>query len=156
MGPALFAVITALFLAEARPAMAQINFITSLGGYGSGNGQFNDPTGIALDADNDVWVVDSGNNRIEEFNPQGVFMRSVGQSGYGNGYLSYPNGIAVDASGDVWVVDDGNRRVEEFSGTGNFLSTFNTVGSGQPTGIAIGGGNTLAQIIHGVSDSARN
>ena len=47
------------------------NYVTSWGSKGSGNDQFNDPTSIAIDKFDDVYVVDSGNNRIEKFAPNG-------------------------------------------------------------------------------------
>jgi DNA-binding beta-propeller fold protein YncE len=38
-----------------------------LGSYGTGNGQFESPAGIAIDSANNVYVVDAGNNRIQIF-----------------------------------------------------------------------------------------
>ena len=35
-----------------------------------GNGQFNEPTGIVVDSSGNVFVVDRGNNRIQEFSPK--------------------------------------------------------------------------------------
>ena len=45
------------------------NFITQWGGYGNGDGQFNFPYGIAVDARGSVFVVDSGNTRVQQFMP---------------------------------------------------------------------------------------
>ncbi len=44
-------------------------FITQWGSDGSGEGQFKDPEDIAIDRDDNVYVVDSGNNRIQKFRP---------------------------------------------------------------------------------------
>ena len=40
---------------------------TKWGSYGTGNGQFISPSGIAVDSSDNVYVVDAGNNRIEIF-----------------------------------------------------------------------------------------
>ncbi|MDE1812259.1 MAG: 6-bladed beta-propeller [Thaumarchaeota archaeon] len=45
----------------------QGDFITSWGSQGSGEGQFNNPTGIAVDKFGSVYVSDTGNNRVEKF-----------------------------------------------------------------------------------------
>ena len=45
------------------------NFITQWGGFGNGEGQFNFPYGIAVDARGSVFVVDSGNTRVQQFMP---------------------------------------------------------------------------------------
>ena len=43
------------------------HFIKQLGSQGSGNGQFVNPFGIAVDSSGNVYVVDSGNDRVEVF-----------------------------------------------------------------------------------------
>jgi tripartite motif-containing protein 71 len=88
-------------------------------------------------------VVDAGNDRIQQFSSTGAFIRSVGHEGTGDGSFSYPNDIKIDRFGHLWVTDDANRRIEEFDASGNFLSKFNTIGSGQPTGLAIGNDDTI-------------
>ena len=50
--------------------------VNSFGGYGSGNGQLILPLGVAVNLNtNNIYVADTGNNRIEEFNPQGQYLR---------------------------------------------------------------------------------
>jgi streptogramin lyase len=99
---------------------------------GTGNGQFNQPSGASVDSSGNVWVVDKGNNRVEEFNSSGSFLQIVGgPCGHscGNGQFSGPWGIAVDGGGNVWVGDALNYRVEEFNGSGSFILTFGSNGS---------------------------
>jgi sugar lactone lactonase YvrE len=68
-------------------------------------GQFSVPTNVALDADNNLYVTDTYNNRIEVFDADGNFIRAWGKAGDRPGYFSRPKGIAIDADGHVWVAD---------------------------------------------------
>jgi hypothetical protein len=60
---------------------------------GSGNGQFSCPVGIAIDGSGNLWVVDNGNNRVQEFSGGGSYLSQFG--GSGNGYLGGPLHIAI-------------------------------------------------------------
>ncbi len=97
---------------------------------GSGSGQFHDPTGLTFNSAGDLWVTDTGNNRVEEISPEGTYMSQFGTKGSGNGQLSEPVGIAMD-EGQFYVVDYGNDRVEEFSSSGAYLAQFGSKGSGE-------------------------
>jgi DNA-binding beta-propeller fold protein YncE len=44
------------------------DFLTTWGSYGSGDGEFNSPCGVAVDGSgNNVYVADTSNNRIQKF-----------------------------------------------------------------------------------------
>jgi streptogramin lyase len=100
---------------------------------GSGAGEFhfvsddpNDPTDvhgrIAVGPNGDVYVSDSGNNRVEVFTSQGRFVRQFGSFGLGNGQFASAFDVAVDTSGDVYVLDDQQPGlVQKFSPTGKFV-----------------------------------
>ena len=45
------------------------HLVTQFGTAGSGNGQFNVPSGLAIDASGNIYVADTGNNRVEIFSP---------------------------------------------------------------------------------------
>src|SRR5690349_17041858 len=90
------------------------NIIKTFSSPGSGNGQLNNPRGIVLDDKGNLYVVDSGNNRIQEFDINGKFIRTWGSFGSGEGQFNHPIGITVDyARGYVYVTDTGNSRVEK-------------------------------------------
>jgi sugar lactone lactonase YvrE len=142
----LIASLTALLahasLASAEP-YPEFNF--EFGKEGSGNGQFKEPNGIATDSAGNIWVVDTGNNRVQEFNEKGEYLSQFGKEGTGNGQLKGPKGIAIDSEGDIWVVDTGNNRLQKFNPKGEYLSQIGKEGTGNgefksPTGIAIGSG----------------
>ncbi len=90
------------------------SFITAWGTFGSGDGQFNFPHGVATDQAGNVYVVDYGNDRIEKFSSTGTFLETWGSSGSGVGQLSYPDDVAVDAAGNVYVSDTGNSRIVKY------------------------------------------
>jgi streptogramin lyase len=109
-----------LALVLAAPGMAL--FLGEWGGSGSGAGQFNAPTGAATNMLNEVYVVDSGNNRVERFNEVGEFIGQFGSQGAGPGQFSSPTGIAIDEANYVYVADTGNARVEKFGPAGEFIA----------------------------------
>jgi hypothetical protein len=114
-----------------RSASALANNLGSWGTAGSGDGQFSGPLGVAIDLVGNVYVVDSGNNRIQKFNTSGTFIAKWGTAGAGNGQFSNPAGIAVDPSGNVYVADTFNNRIQKFTGAGVFVSTFGESGAGE-------------------------
>ncbi|GBC75861.1 Serine/threonine-protein kinase PknD [bacterium HR07] len=84
-----------------------------------GDGQFNGPTDIAVDAAGNVYVVDSGNHRIQKFDSTGKFLGKWGTRGSGDGQFETPIGIALDGSGKfIYVADKGNHRIQKFDISG--------------------------------------
>jgi YD repeat-containing protein len=109
---------------------------------GSGNGQFKGPRGIAISAVGSLWVVESGNNRVQGFNGKNEYVLQFGSKGTGNGQFSEPKGIALSLTGNVIVADEGNDRIQEFTPLGTFLTTFGDKGTGagqfeEPLGLAV-------------------
>jgi DNA-binding beta-propeller fold protein YncE len=85
------------------------------GSAGNGKGQFEHPSGVAVDQSGNVYVVDSGNNRIQKSDSNGNFITMWGSGGSDKGEFNHPYGIAVDPSGTIYVTDLGNSRIELFS-----------------------------------------
>ena len=84
------------------------------GASGSGDGQFNNPTGIAIDPLGFTYVSDT-NNRIQMFDPNGAFVSKIGAWGKDGGSFSTPYDVAVGDSGAVYVADTYNNRVQVLS-----------------------------------------
>jgi tripartite motif-containing protein 71 len=57
------------------------NFIAKWGSNGTGDGQFKTPHGVAIDPQNNVFVTDMDNSRVQEFNSDGVFLLKWGTQG---------------------------------------------------------------------------
>jgi DNA-binding beta-propeller fold protein YncE len=74
-----------------------------------------------VDADDNVYVSDHLNSRVEEFSPQGRYIRKWGRAGRRPGQFILPFGLAVDGRGNLYVADEVNRRVEELSPGGAIL-----------------------------------
>jgi sugar lactone lactonase YvrE len=93
------------------------SYLSQFGSSGGGNGQFNNPFGVAVDSTDNIWVADTQNYRVQKFNSSGSFVLAFGSKGSTNGKFNYPQNIAVDSSGNPWVADNNNSRVQEFNGT---------------------------------------
>ena len=109
---------------------------------GLGDGELNRPAGLAFDADNNVYVVDSGNNRIQKFTKDGQFLAKWGTTGSGDGEFNMPWGIDLDSAGNVYIADWRNDRIQKFSPMASFLMKCGTSGSGEgelnrPSGVAV-------------------
>lgn len=89
---------------------------------GTVKGAFDSPTGIAVDANGNVLVADTGHGHIEKFSSDGTFVMSIGSSGKGEGQLGAPNGIAIDRAGNIYVADAGNHRVQKLAPDGKFVA----------------------------------
>src|SRR5439155_1241732 len=86
-------------------------------------GEFGTPSfGLSCDQNGNVYVVDTGNCRVQKFDRSGEYVMSWGSFGNADGQLYFARGIAVDENdGAVYVVDMGNHRVQKFDTSTNFL-----------------------------------
>jgi hypothetical protein len=155
----------ATLLVLAPTALASKTPVDSIGSglSGTSGGLFNAPRGIAVNQSGaggvpagTFYVVDTNNNRIQQFDSTAKFIRTwgwgvstetaqfeictvaancrAGLGGSGPGQLNRPQGIAVDQSnGNLYVTDQGNRRVDVFNAVGVFEGAF---GWGVSTGAA--------------------
>jgi hypothetical protein len=82
------------------------------------------PRDAAVDAAGDVWVTDTGHDRIVVFSPDGVARRTIGTEGSGEGQFNEPVGIDIAVDGTIFVADVFNRRVVLLEPDGAFRSAF--------------------------------
>jgi DNA-binding beta-propeller fold protein YncE len=99
--------------------------VTSWGSLGSGNNQFRNPKGIAVDSDGNVYVGDS--RGVKKFDSAGRFLENWEPEGIH--VFSSPRQIAVDRAGDVYVTDIG-LYLRVFDPSGNVLRSINEAGHG--------------------------
>ncbi len=100
-------------------------FASVFGSEGKGEGQFTYLTSMAFDVSGNVWVVDSGNDRVQKFSSEGSYLSAFGSKGTGAGQFEEPWGVAINKNtGNIYVTDSSNNRVQEFSSTGAFVRTW--------------------------------
>ncbi len=123
---------------------------TGVAGYSGDGGpatqaELSFPTALALSSNGDLYIADSGNNRIRMVSPSGVIttVAGTGVAGFsGDGgpatqaELSFPTAIALSSTGALLIADGGNRRVREVSPTG----TITTVAGNGTLGLSGDGG----------------
>ncbi len=108
-------------------------------------GTFNEPWGIAVDAQGRVYVADTWNHRIQVFTAEGEFVREWGYFGQGGDPYGFwgPRDVVIDAEGYVIVSDTGNKRLLVFTPEGEFVEQIGGGGTGagqfdEPVGLAMG------------------
>jgi len=119
-----------------------------VGARGSGPGEFNYPTNIAIDSRGRVYVSDSLNFRVQVFGPDLKPTHQIGRKGDLPGYFSQPKGIAVDREDRLYVVDANFEAVQIFDSDGALLMAFGEEGHGPgefwlPAGLHIEAGGRL-------------
>ena len=109
-----------------------------MGRFGTGNGEFDRPSGIAVDSDGNVYVADSGNHRIQKFTGTGQFLHGWGLLGDGEGQFNRPTHIAADSNNDVYVTEQGGfshsfppppPRIQKFTRNGDFIKQWGSLGT---------------------------
>jgi tetratricopeptide (TPR) repeat protein/DNA-binding beta-propeller fold protein YncE len=96
-------------------------------GSGGGNGELDDPEGVAFSAQRRLYVADRGNRRVAVYSEFGVFLHSIGLSKDEAIALVKPYRVAVDGAERVYVLEDeGSGRVSVFDYAGKLLARLTT------------------------------
>ena len=120
----------------AKAKLAAVSILMASGPLILGDGQFNQPWGVAADANGNIFVADTWNGRIQVFDKAGKFLRKWGVFNTTNGELGDanvlfgPRGIAITPDGGVLVADTGNKRIIKYTADGQLV---NQIGGGGPT-----------------------
>ncbi|SVB16429.1 uncharacterized protein METZ01_LOCUS169283, partial [marine metagenome] len=107
----------------------QGDLVKTIGGPGNGEIQFNRPSGITIDSDNNVYIADTLNHRIQKLSPDLAFIQSWGEFGDTHGSLNAPWGICTDGDDFVYVADHKNHRIQKFNADGAFIMSTGEFGS---------------------------
>ena len=117
------------------------NQLKVIGKCGIGNGEFNDPRGVAVIGDY-VFVCDKNNHRIQVFSRELEFVKVIGSRGTRNGQFENVCDVSQDEAGNLYVCDFGNHRIQVLNNEGKFLYSFSTKGKGKgqldgPAGVCV-------------------
>ncbi|MCI0730793.1 MAG: hypothetical protein L0332_29275, partial [Chloroflexi bacterium] len=104
------------------------NYLAQWGSLGTGNGEFDAPSGVAVDAAGNIYVAEQYNHRVQKFDSGGNYLTQWGSPGSEDGQFNYPWGLALDAPGNVYVADTFNYRIQKFDSGGNYLAQWGRVG----------------------------
>merc|ERR1719480_57970 len=112
----------------AYPPKAQIRrqkmiYHCKFGEFGILEGQFTEPSGVAVTEDNEIIVADTNNHRIQVFDKDGNFKFQFGEVGKRDGQLLYPNRVAVvKTSGDIIVTERSpTHQIQIYNQYGQFV-----------------------------------
>ena len=129
-------------------AAGVISTVAGSGGWGYGGdggpalqARFLAPSGVAADAAGNLYIADTGNNRIRKVDAAGVIstVAGTGKQGYGGdggaalrAQLAFPLGAAADGAGNLYIVDAGNNRIRKVDAAGAISTVAGTgdVGDG--------------------------
>ena len=104
--------------------------IKCVGQWGSEEEVFDVPRGVTL-YDNQVYVCDHYNHRIQVFDLDLNFIRSIGSYGKGRGEFNAPYDVKFDSAGNMYIADFNNRRVQVMDTSGLFIRAFGQEGKGK-------------------------
>ncbi len=105
-------------------------FLREIGERGEDKGQFNFPTNLFVDRRSHLYVADTLNFRVQEFDEQGALVRIVGSQGDTPGKLNRPKGVGVDSEGHVYVADTSFNNFQIFDEEGKLLLFVGASGRG--------------------------
>lgn len=121
---------------------ADLRPLRQWGREGVGEGEFREPSDLAVGPGDIIYVTDTWNGRVQRFAPDGTFLGQTTEGLYG------PRGVAVAPDGTVFVADTGNNRIVRFSAELQLQGSFGKRGSGagevlEPVGLRLGPQGTL-------------
>ena len=79
---------------------------------------FSYPSGVAVDKDGNIYILDSANARIQKFAPAGQYLATIGRKGQGPGEFIMPDAIDFDKDGNLVVADSPQARIHVIVGGG--------------------------------------
>lgn len=94
------------------------------GQAGSEPGQLFHPTNLAIGSDGTIYVTDTSNFRVQQFEPDGEFVREIGALGTTFGHFARPKGITLDRDDNIYVVDAAFQNIQILAPDGAPLMAF--------------------------------
>ena len=95
--------------------------VNVIGKRGAGGGEFNLPLSVKLAPDGGLYVVDTGNFRVQKLSASGAPLSSFGKPGRYPGQFGHPKDLALDANGNIYVTDASFGVFQIFNPSGRIL-----------------------------------
>jgi tripartite motif-containing protein 2/3 len=130
---------TSIFPPKSQIKRQKMIYHCKFGEFGALEGQFTEPSGVAVNAQNDIIVADTNNHRIQIFDKEGRFRFQFGECGKRDGQLLYPNRVAVvKHTGDIIVTERSpTHQIQIYNQYGQFLRKFGATILQHPRGITV-------------------
>jgi len=87
---------------------------------GDENYMFSQPRDIDADAQGNIYVLDSEEQTIKKYNPQGKHVKNISRAGQGPGEFEYPRCLCISEPGNIYVADLFERKIEVFNLEGEY------------------------------------
>ncbi len=127
----------------AKLSGADGSLLGSFGSDGTGQGQFNEPVGLALGPDGNIYVADTWNGRVQVFDPSFKYLGEFKVKGWGSQEVTAKPYLAVLPDGRVIVGNPANGRIELYAGYGQATAAWELPAeqgiSARPVGMALDG-----------------
>ncbi|HEX4232180.1 MAG TPA: hypothetical protein VHZ07_26165 [Bryobacteraceae bacterium] len=154
LGNAFFVCLNAVFKVGAAGTLTRVAGFSDQTGFAGDGGSatsawFNAPQAIALDTAGNLYIADSGNNRVRRVGLGGIITTVAGNgiSGYSgdgaaavNSEIANPTGLAFDQNGNLYIADNGNNAIRRITADG-LIATVARIEA--PVGLAIDGAGKL-------------
>ncbi|XP_015593556.1 brain tumor protein [Cephus cinctus] len=129
----------AIFPPKSQIKRQKMIYHCKFGEFGVMEGQFTEPSGVAVNAQNDIIVADTNNHRIQIFDKEGRFKFQFGECGKRDGQLLYPNRVAVvRTSGDIIVTERSpTHQIQIYNQYGQFVRKFGANILQHPRGVTV-------------------
>jgi len=130
---------TSLYPPRSQIKRQKMIYHCKFGEFGVMEGQFTEPSGVAVNAQNDIIVADTNNHRIQIFDKEGRFKFQFGECGKRDGQLLYPNRVAVvKTSGDIIVTERSpTHQIQIYNQYGQFARKFGANVLQHPRGVTV-------------------
>jgi len=81
------------------------------------------PADIAFDSKDNIYILDSGNHRIQKFDADGKYLATFGRQGEGPGEFQYPMSLDIDTEGYLYISNPQNQRIQILKPNGAEFTT---------------------------------
>ena len=121
-----------------------LTFLFSFGSDKIENISILGPQALSIDLQGDIYITDTGNNRVLKFNSNGQFIKAIGGFGWEKEQFDTPVDICATSVLDIFIADYNNQRIERYDKDLNYIASLYSDDSksedlqfGYPRGISI-------------------